>query len=292
MADALLDWLVVGTPKSGTTTIAHWLGAHPDCQLTNNKEVAYFDELYSEGPAAVEWNFEPTPRRLLRGTSNPTAFYRPEALERIARDIPDARLILVLREPVSRFWSQYWFLHTMGFEPRKFDEVYADELADPMRPRPGMPHGHLAYGYYGQLLERFESIVGLDRLLILFLDDMQADPMGAYAQICRHVGVEPQAELPYEGKTHNAARGVRSARLTNVIVGIGDHTSNASRFGRGVRALLWKVQEWNWIDKPVPPMPEQVREELREHYAPELERLRRYVDHLPAAWGSAPSDGS
>lgn len=106
----LVNFVIIGAQKAGTTALFDYLGEMPGIGLSRTKEVHFFDD------ETVDWDcpdygayhaqFDPGAAPLI-GEATPIYVYWPRALERIRAYNPDMRLILMLRDPVERAWSHW-----------------------------------------------------------------------------------------------------------------------------------------------------------------------------------------
>src|SRR6266702_4704009 len=131
---ALPDFLVIGAPKAGTTALHAALARHPALFMSAIKEPKFFltdgPPPTRGGPGDVQtyrehvWRreeyealFAPAPAGVLRGESTPFYVYDWAAQQRIRALIPDAKLIVILRDPVERAHSNWTHLWSAGLEP-------------------------------------------------------------------------------------------------------------------------------------------------------------------------------
>src|SRR5581483_1042107 len=132
----LPDFLVIGTVKSGTTTLHGWLSGHPFVEPAVRKEVHFFDYAYFRG---VDWYRSHFPsecardafvrehgRPFVTGEASPSYISHEWAPSRIARVVPEAKLVVALRNPVDRAYSHYQMSRREGEEPL---DSFADALA-------------------------------------------------------------------------------------------------------------------------------------------------------------------
>jgi hypothetical protein len=113
----------------------------------------------------------------------------PEAIGEIARDFPDVKLILMLRDPIARDWSHaVHFLTRYGRRP--LAEVTARELLAHFR----NPSTRLR-GDYAPMLERWERYFPPQRLRVFFFDDIRDRPVQLYGEVCRYLGVSDDESL-------------------------------------------------------------------------------------------------
>ena len=132
----LPDFLVIGTAKSGTTTLYGWLSEHPFVEPADMKEVHFFDYGYERG---LDWYRSHFPlardretfarehgRPFLTGEASPTYISHEWAPTRIAEALPQAKLIVAFRNPVDRAYSQFQMSRREEEEPL---ESFADAVA-------------------------------------------------------------------------------------------------------------------------------------------------------------------
>jgi hypothetical protein len=123
---ALPDFVIIGGKKCGTTFLYHLLGQHPLVEPAASKELHFFDALFDEG---IEWYRQcfPAPRwengrRTITGEASPYMANRL-APERMARVVPEARLIALLRDPIDRAYSDYQMVARKDREHNTFEEA-------------------------------------------------------------------------------------------------------------------------------------------------------------------------
>ncbi|MGH2726565.1 MAG: sulfotransferase domain-containing protein, partial [Actinomycetota bacterium] len=122
MASQLPNFLILGAMKAGTTSLAYWLGEHPDVFLAPGKELFFFN-VPQRWELGVDWyrsQFAGSEGKIARGEATPGYLGHPQAAERIAATLPDVRLIALLRHPADRAYSQYWHNRATGTETRTF----------------------------------------------------------------------------------------------------------------------------------------------------------------------------
>jgi hypothetical protein len=190
---ALPDFVIIGTGKSGTTFLYRLLTQHPYVQPAAKKELHFFDLLFDEG---TEWYRErfPTPRwkdgrRTITGEATPTYIHRPLVPERMAKVIPQARLIALVRNPVDRTYSAYHHRVRHGKETRTFEEALEVDLDD----------GSLRYlskGVYVENLVRWSKFFSKEQLLVLKSEDLFEHPQQTLKAVLDFLDLpewEPQA---------------------------------------------------------------------------------------------------
>lgn len=213
-------FLTIGAPKAGTTALHAALSRHPGLFLSAVKEPKFF---LGDGPPPTRggpgdartyrehiWRrtdyealFEAAPPGTPAGESTPFYLYDLAAQRRIRAAIPEARLIVVLRDPVERAHSNWTHLWSAGLEPIG-DVVRACEQEEQRIAAGWAPFWHyLALGRYGEQLEHLFTLFPRDQVLLFRYRDLVDRPVDTLDRICRFLGVEPGlvTEVPRENVT-------------------------------------------------------------------------------------------
>jgi hypothetical protein len=170
-AGALPDFLIIGAKKCGTTFLYDLLCSHPYVQCAAKKELHFFDILLEE--EGVEWYRRCFPqarwkdgRRTITGEATP---YLDDASapEKVAKVLPRARLIALLRNPVERAYSDYQQARRKGREHLTFEE--AIEAA---KTRAEGRRGYLSKGIYVDHLMRWSRFFEQEQILVLKSEDL------------------------------------------------------------------------------------------------------------------------
>ena len=203
---ALPDFFVAGAPKAGTTALHAALAQHPELYLSTVKEPKFF---LTDGPPPTQggpgdaktyrehvWRrsdyealFDAAPAGTLRGESTPFYLYRGDAQRRIKALVPNARLIIVVRDPVERAHSNWTHLWSAGLDPIG-DFVMACAAEDERVAAGWADFWHYKrIGLYGQQLQHLYSVFPPEQVLVIRYRDLVDDPRGALDRICGFLGV-------------------------------------------------------------------------------------------------------
>lgn len=253
----LPDFLIVGAQRSGTTTMFKTLAQHPGvARPFLQKGVHYFDKRYDLGldwyrgnfPVAATSRVRRLGARPLVYESSPYYLFHPLAGQRIARDLPGVKLLVVLRDPVERAYSGHSHELGRGYESESFERAVELEperiagerehmLADPTYDSVHWQHhAYVTRGQYHEQLVALEALVGRDRLHVVDSDDFWQRPADVFGGVLRFLGLPEHPGTVFE--QHNAR--TRS------------------------------------------PLPAPLRTRLQEHFAPHDERLANWWGHLPS----------
>src|SRR5262245_35984407 len=122
------DFLILGAQKSGTSTLATALGRHPDIYIPWMKEAHYFHTKDARADAPeYQAFFSDRQGERFAGEATPDYLYVAEAAINIARELPEARFVVILRNPVDRAYSAYWHARRAGAIEGSFEEGLACE---------------------------------------------------------------------------------------------------------------------------------------------------------------------
>jgi hypothetical protein len=188
---ALPDFLIIGAMKSGTTFLYNLLTLHPHVEPAATKELHYFDNLIDEEDTEWYRRCFPTPRwkdgrMTITGEATPSYLSHPRAPEKIAEVIPQARLIVLLRNPVDRAYSDFQQSARKG-EARKFGEAIEVQKAWLRRRRrktseredhAGLDDSskYLTRGIYVDQLLRWSEFFSEEQMLVLKSEDLFEHP--------------------------------------------------------------------------------------------------------------------
>ncbi|MGG5820373.1 sulfotransferase family protein [Falsiroseomonas sp. HW251] len=194
-----VSFLVAGVQKGGTTSLHLWLDQHPGLSLAPMKELHFFDddEAFAGDPpfAAYEAQFDPDkPPGTPRGESTPAYLWWPGALERIAAYNAAMKLIVLLRCPMQRAWSQYRMNRKRGEETLSFADAIGAEPARIAEGKEALRRfSYVSRGRYDAQLARARALFPPAQLLVLKSEDFRAAPQAGLETVCRFLGVDPIA---------------------------------------------------------------------------------------------------
>jgi len=239
---ALPDFFIAGVPKAGTTALHAALARHPALFMSPVKEPKFF---LTDGPPPAEggpgdaktyrehiWRradyeamFDAAPPGTLRGESTPFYLYSRMAQQRIKALVPDARLIVVLRDPVERAHSNWTHLWSAGLDPCG-DFVQACEQENRRIAAGWADFWHyISLGKYGEQLQQLYSRFSREQVLVFRYRALVDDPADTLDRVCDFLGAPAGllADLPRENVTAHPRpsarhRLVATARRTSAAV--------------------------------------------------------------------------
>jgi Sulfotransferase domain len=262
----LPDFLIVGAKRGGTTSLYNYLLEHPQVaplfpRRQQIKGVRFFDLNFHRGLGWYRSHFptaaRPRPRqarttrRVIAGEASPYYLFHPLAAERASQAVPEARIIVLLRDPVERAYSHYKERVRHGAEPcRSFEEAIDREperlrgeteriLADPTYH--SFAHEHYSYlsqGRYLDMLPRWLERFPHEQLLIMPSEELYADPQATLDRVLAFLGL-PAWELrdrrPYN---FHPADGMAATTRQRLAAGYVEHN-------RQLAELLGTRLDWS-----------------------------------------------
>lgn len=239
-------FIIGGATRSGTTSLYGGLAGHPDVLMAEGKEIRFFDQHYTWG---WEWGVSQLPdsahARALVGEASPRYLSHPYAADRIAKDLPDVKVIFLLRDPVERAYSDYWMDRARGRAPATFEE--AIEHSD-------YAERYLGTEHYADHIARFHETLSESQVAVVFFDDLVNDPQRTHSAVCYFLGLR-------------ASQHGQLGRAVNVHVRF--RYLAMRRFSRRLPRMARRcVERTNARKTPYPPMSPNARNRLEEHFAP------------------------
>ena len=295
MTVGIPNFVVIGAAKSGTTSLHGWLSQHPQIFVPRQKELHFFaapwlrENCHGPGDTRVLQDLATTRDEYLAhyrdaagysaiGDISPSYFAWWPSRDAIREHLGTPRILLLLRDPVEKAFSQYTHLLRDGREKLSF---WDGLQAEPERARQG--YGalwrYLGGALYAESTERFLETFGRERMKILFFEDLVRAPDAVLREILEFLDAEPDVRID-TSEVRNRSGAPKSRWIAGIL--------NSPSLRRTVRAVLpaalvarvgARATELNAGAKPV--LDERSRAFLRERIAPDLRRLARLLDRKP-----------
>lgn len=298
------NFFILGAARCGTTSLFRSLTLHPDVFMSSPKEPVFFEAEWERGPRYywekyfTGWSGQPAV-----GEARPANLFLPFVPGRVRQLAPAARLIVVLRNPVDRAYSNWRLRRLDGLEPAGFAEAIRDNLASLERGRSFAgeagerlwrdranrlrgPDGLRVYvdlGYYAEQLSRYLELFPRRQIKILWFEDLCTNTAEAVRDVWRFLDLDPELGA-HESTPHNASvshvlrplvRFARFARVGSVL---------SSRTRAKLRSTAARLV-------PERAMDGEIRCLLQQHYEPHNRALEVLVDRDLSHWRARrPSD--
>jgi len=268
----LPTFLVVGAQKSGTTSLIHYLGAHPEVYAVPD-EIHFFDRNWDRGAGWYRQRFADAGVAAAVGESTPEYMYASSVPERIARTLTGPRFLAILRDPVDRAYSHYWHNRTRGHEPLSFTDAVAaegDRLARGGEGA-GARYGYVDRGRYHRQLRRLCEGLPHARLRVVILEELRDRRVPVIQDVYRYLGVADDVAPPALETMRNRFMTFRSQRLRAPI----------RRLPGPLRRVAARL---NMRYTEYPPLPDADGARLRERFREENDALASWLDLDLSRW--------
>jgi hypothetical protein len=308
----LPHFLIAGAPKAGSSALHAALAAHPQLFLSDPKEPKYFlcgnrpPPLYT-GPGDAhsrrEWVwrrddyeslFAGAPRGAVLGESTPFYLADRDAHQRIHDLVPDVRIVVVLRDPVDRAYSNWMHLWADGLEPES--DFLAAVRAEDARVGAGWAPfwQYRGLGRYGEQLAALRALFPADQVHLVRYRALVDEPAKTLDAVCEFLGVDVAmvAGVPRDNTRPFVPDGPRRRVLARVVRG-----------GAGAGAFF-KPQLWRRASRPLlramhggrstprPALTARQRREVLEPLLPDIARLEDVTGESFDDWRGSHGRGS
>ncbi len=210
------NFLIIGAAKAGTTSLYYYLNQHPEVYMSEPKEPFFFEAEYDKG-IEYYWSkyFAGWRGEKAIGEARHRNLYLPYVVPRIKESIPNAKLIVILRNPIDRAYSHWWHWYSRGEEPLSFEDAIYEDLK---RIEKGITfegeegaqlwcrnfdfktgknefRTYLDSGYYARQLKRYLALFPKSQIKVVFLEDLKRDPQFIISELWEFIGVDPNYPL-------------------------------------------------------------------------------------------------
>lgn len=294
------DFLIIGAARSGTTALCNSLQQHPQIYFSPLKEPHFLafcgQPMNFAGPgddvlmnSVTVTDFEEY-RRLFDGVRKETAvgegsvstlYYPQPAIENIRQYTPDARLIVLLRNPIQRAYSSFLYMTAHGYEPLADFEQALDQ--EQRRIDDNWHHiwHYTKLGFYTQQVSAFREAFGPDRVKVLLFEDIKSDAQGAMQELYSYLDVDPEFTADTSVEVNRS--GVpRSRVLQHVLYRVNER----QKLKQMVKAVVpLRTREWvRRVNLTRPEMPASARERLHEVFRDEIGSLQQLLNRDLSRW--------
>jgi hypothetical protein len=284
-----VDFFIVGAPKAGTTSLYHYLSEHPQVEMSSQKEPDYFsDEAIQEGGMYYGKNRINTLKKyealfmqkegVLYGEGSVSYLFYENVATDIKKYNPDAKIIIMLRNPIERAFSHYLMDYRLGLLSDSFEDVINKKSKH--RNAYLFYQQYISVGNYCQQLKRYFEEFGKENILLIDYEDFKNDVGKAVYLVYSFLDISTEFSANIN-KKHNAftmpknklIRFVYSfVFLRNILVVI-----FSKQLIKKIRSFLFKND-----DKPV--MLSSTRDQLKKLFKSDIENLGLLIDKDYTKW--------
>jgi hypothetical protein len=270
----LPDFVIVGAMRSGTTTLSRVLGEIPGVDIADRKEIHFFDDQYSRGLGWYADLFASLPDVSVVGEATPNYMHDPIARDRLLTDLPHSRFVAILRNPIDRAWSHYWFNVSRAKESLSFEDALK---AEPLRLQASTVerriYSYVDRGRYADQLLPLVERTGGDRIHLMYFEDFLAQPAAELRSLMRFLGPELHGDVDADVPQVNRYVEFRSIRVRKLV----------TRLPKPLGRVLGRLNARTGV--AYPSMTTQTRRVLQEQLAQAVTETASLVGRDPLRWG-------
>ncbi|WP_395394158.1 sulfotransferase [Novosphingobium sp. BL-8A] len=267
------QFIVIGAVKAATTWVQARLVENPAIFMPP-PEPHYFSNEFARGEDWYRGFFEERPESAyVIGEKSADYLAHPLAARRIAATLPDVRLVLQLRDPVERAYSDYKMFYRRGTVKGPPE----DYLATPDSPFPRF----LQDGLYACHLSRWFDLFPRDQILVYLYEEVVADPAHIVDAVSHHIGVDPVHEAEPATRENSSRSAILPLPLRRALAPLKSSLRplRGHPVFEGMRSLLAREVAY-------PPLTPALRARLRDFYARDVESLEAMSGLNLARWKS------
>lgn len=285
-----IDFIGIGTQKSGTTWIAECLEEHPEVLFPGQKELFFFnrsycylfkDENISNHSKGIDWylsQFPETERNQIRGEFATNYYNDPLAAAEIKKHFPKVKILIMLRNPIEMIYSLFWWQKGANRETaNKFESALKE---NPI---------YLNTGSYYQNLKRYYNLFKNNQIHPILFDDIENKPEKVIKDLFSFLRVGPNFKPKHLNEKINTSRKFRSYLLsrigvvTNLLRKMGINFTFLKKLGLHQKL----VNLYGLINKKnikYPPMKPETRQKLKEYYKEDIKKLEQLIKRDLSMW--------
>ena len=298
MTNRTPNFFIVGAAKSGTTSMFQYLRQHPEIYMPKRKWINYFNmDLHGLGncPDSEEYagHFAGASDESRIGEASEVYLYSKRAAPEIKNACPEAKIIILLRNPVEMVYSLHsQLLHREVEVIADFEEALeaeADRKQGKRLPPLGThPREWLFYreaASFADQVERYLQVFGEDNVRIILFDDFTANTADVYAETLRFLDIDDRFRPEF--KVHNPHSSFRSLGLAHWF-GDAPATQPGESRHSPLRWARKRVRRWlakaNTSYKKREPLSPEISIRLSEEFRADSSRLEAILGRSLSAW--------
>lgn len=300
------NFIIIGAEKCGTTSLYHYLNQHPEVYMSPEKEPCYY--IFKNGTPSIlgseinkdvflrtrikneqEYSkqFEGVNMQKAIGEASASYIYVKEAAENINNELPNAKLIVVLRNPVERAYSNFLHCIRRGVEPlRDFNEYVQSHVEQTrIKNKVGLVLYYIEKGFYFKYLSEYFQLMNKENIKVIVYDELKQNPEKVVETIFNFLGLNQSFKIDVS-EHHNVSekKGLQKNALTDLY--------------KSRSPLMFKIKNWiprsmgksvaNLLNKnfreDIPQMTDETKTILKSTFLADIENLERLIDKDLSGW--------
>ena len=252
MKNKILDFVIVGAPKCGTTALYKLLDLHPEICFSKQKEPRFFTKIKGEfgffsrgqGPRlsgnfhkGFSWYrslFSKFKDGQIKGEASTVYFQNPDTPKLLKKYVPEVKIIIMLRDPVFRIYSHYYQEKKLGFKFSSFKQMYEDN------------DNRFRYYYkisrYKKHIDRYLLYFDKSQIFILIMEEFEDNNLLSLKRVFNFLNLNSN-EYTFVNERFNVQNEIKS-RLLQLFISQAQFISNRFVFPKNIRRFLSFVRVW------------------------------------------------
>ncbi|MCS3632495.1 hypothetical protein GGP55_003113 [Salinibacter ruber] len=278
----LPDFIIVGTAKSGTSTLAHHLRQHPDIYMPSADVHFFYESGKGKWGNGVQWykeQFQAADSGQIIGEKTPTYSYLPSVAKRIHDVLPGVKLIWLFRNPIDRAYSNYWHVATYdGKEYLSFEQAIKREA------KRSIGKKYLRRSKYCEQVGRYLEHFSKEQMHFIVFEELKNKPKSVLSDLLQFLDVDSDYAKKLKPDTKKNSTNIPRSILINYISRCAVRKSPILRpvMSRIVRKLNQMLNR-RWTPG-YPEMDQELRERLEDHFKPYNRQLERQTGLDLSVW--------
>lgn len=271
------NFIIVGTAKGGTKSLLNYLSQHPDI-YTVGIETHFFDRDYKKGLEYYSKFFDGWNGEKAIGEKTPKYMFSNEAPKRIYELNPDMKLIFLLRNPVSRAYSNYIHSYRAGIELYSFETRIKNEL-NPNASSNRFNLNDVEYierGKYAEQIKRYMKYFNKKNMLFIISEEFWKNEVETVKKVCKFLDVEDKSNLIDFTRRGNIGFFPRN-RFISLSVGVFKKYNKITYLKPVEKALVKFNNKFN-NGGVYPPMDDEIKGILKDFFRPHNQELTKLID--------------
>ncbi len=308
----LPNFFIVGSAKSGTTSIYNYLKQHPDIFMSPIKETHHFStdidsskfrpdyaanlniniDSWLDGDQKKEifhafvkdWDkylklFKNSENQKAIGEVTNSYLYSKEAAKNIQSKFPEGKIIMILRNPVERAFSHFLMDLKSGLETGSFLEAFKKDMAKSNKGW-GISNVYYEIGMYYEQVKRYLTVFPQEQIKIILYDDYRNDAIKTLKEICNFLNIDSNFEFEFS-KEHNKAMIPKSGAVALMM-----RQKGLKAFAKKIFPKSWKniFSKIFFTNKNLPKLSVDDRKYLIELYKEDIQKLAQLINRDLTSW--------
>lgn len=293
----LPNLFIPGAAKSGTTTLHELLNLHPEISMSKVKEPVFWNNKKFEKYIEQDWlNYKKlfVEKSKICGESTTSYMYYNSFIENINKNYKKSpKFIFILRNPIDRYNSHFWWMKGLGLEKNKIKNVLNIESGINFEEYDYYPKNYFQFGLYSKWIQRFIDNFGLENIKVITLEKLISNRLDTINSCFDFLGLKKLESIPE--KTSNKTTRIKYSFLYHFIrkssIGKMNYTkigkiflSNKSidRIKNKLKDIItnWKTEEFEYE-----PLQSEHRNHLKDAgYFSDVKKLKEIFDYSFNEW--------